>query len=457
MTNILLVGHASIQKLVNFGGTEYLYTELSSLTGNYNVITMTPRRFGNQITWEVGGKLIEVNAFQGKSTEDGTIFGDDAFTNWFIEVLIKCQIDLVHVFHNLNNPLTIIPISSSMGLGTMITLHDYSHYCDSFNLLDYEEKYCGSNETPSASRCINCADQRRSNMSRILSLRVAYSKIFDCVDFVAVGSTYHKNSLISLYGIEENRVSIIPPKVPKPVAMKTNKISNTVAVLGNLSTPKGARLIQELISNKELDFITFEHAGRIDAEHTGWVKGFEKNGRLRTLGQYEFGKFPELESKVAFFGSIWPETFCIAATEALELGLRIVVPRTGAFIERFSTEQNATMYEIGNTDSAIAAIKEAVSLSFVQHDTSENSSYKEGYSLLYDQNTKKNSNLKSADTTAVSLNFPSEFFLGNVWSEPLRLSISFKPLLRKFLRTVRQQGLLASLRRVKAFLKFRYL
>jgi len=457
MKNILLVGHSSIEKLVNFGGTEYLYTELSTLDSELNVIRMTPRSFGNQIIWEVAGKAGKISSFHGKSSLDGIMFGDDDFSNWFLQLLIVNKIDLVHVFHNLNNPLTIIPISSTMGLGTIITLHDYSHYCDSFNLLDHKREYCESLEMPSASKCINCALARNSNMNRISALRVAYSKVFESADLIVVGSNYHKEAIVKLYGLESNQVKVISPKVPTPVSAEIIKKDESVVVLGNLSTPKGANFLKELISAPELLALQFEHAGRIDPEHLGWAKDYETRHRLKILGEYEFGKLPSLQSRVAFFGSIWPETFCIAATEALALGLRIVVPRAGAFIERFEKEINATMYEVGNLPSSIAALKNALSNEFVPSPRVGLTTYKEDYAKVYLENPKTSSNLEINSEKLMVLNYPAEYFLGFVWAEKIGLSMSLKALFRKFFYTAKKQGLISACRRAASFMKFRFL
>jgi len=403
---ILFISHNSPSRSKHFGGTEHLYKEIidAASSANIDFFEMTPEIGSKQITWQIRnikGRVWELK--QPRLSTEPYFFGNHQYSNWMSEFLVNNRIDLVHIFHQMWTPLSTIPIAQNLGITTVTTIHDFSHICDSFNLLDENSTYCKILEQKNSNKCSSCACKRGSSTERLTLLRAAYFKIFEKVDVVTVGTHFSKTHLINFYNLEPSKILIIPPKVTTNISVKT-KVPKTILILGNFTIPKGAKLSLELMKNVQLKDFAFIQAGRIDHDFISELKSLD-NSRDKTsiLGQYSLGEIPNITASIAFFGSIWPETYCIAASEALEMGLKIVVPEIGAFIDRFKGMENIFFYEPENLESAIASILIADNFSYVEVHLPEDPLYSSEILKLYIQ-------LGSRKLT--SGNFHSEF---NSW------------------------------------------
>ena len=306
--------------------------------------------------------IIEVNKkvvlrFSIESNHSKKIF---EFTKVITSFLLTHKIDCLHVFHHLSAPLVLIPVSSSLGIKTIYTIHDFTHICDSFNLINSNKEYCNifSSETHD---CVGCAISRGVDPETLIRRRIIYKRILDNSDLITVGTEFSGKATSDFYRINLNKFKIIPPTT-NTSRLPTNKTEpRSILFLGNFTVPKGANLIDRLVRDTRLESYSFTQAGRVDKEFHTTIAYLSDNFNFKSIGKYNLGEVPEFSASIAFFGSIWPETFCIAATEAIEMGLKIVIPDIGAFRDRFSGKENCFFYEPNNLDSAIASILNAES------------------------------------------------------------------------------------------------
>jgi glycosyltransferase involved in cell wall biosynthesis len=355
MRNILFVTHTNPNKAKVYGGTELLVQKIMQ---NYeptvmNIFIMYPNRNKNESGWVIESKgeciaqfpiLRKTQRFSGRNFED-----------WISGFLTKYNVDVLHVFHQLGTPTNLIPLAKLLGINTIYTIHDFVHVCDSFNLINSNREFCNVFESQE-NHCVGCATSRGVNPKDLLSRRIAYKRVLEDTDFILAGSQNSRDATSQYYSIDISKFKIIPPLMPiEHIRIDEPKVKS-VLFLGNFTLPKGAEIIIKIVSNPRLRGFSFIQAGRVDDEFVHMVQEMERNYDFVSLGRYELEDLPKVNCSVAFFGSIWPETFCITATEASYMGLKIVIPDLGAFVDRFESSDNSYFYSSGDIDSAIDAI-----------------------------------------------------------------------------------------------------
>jgi glycosyltransferase involved in cell wall biosynthesis len=355
MKNTLLVAHSNPRTAIFFGGTELLLQQiLDQAEKNRNPLYfMYPDHSATGETWviELDREVVARFSIEKKDNPRKV----KAFSELLSVFLLKWNIDCLHVFHQLSTPLVLIPLANLLGLRTIYTIHDFIHICDSFNLINSKKEFCNifSSETHN---CGECAIARGVEPDSLVKRRIAYKRILDNSDLITVGTHFSGKATSDFYGLDVDKFRVIPPTIDSSAKRNLEAQPKSVLFLGNFTLPKGGDLIYRLVSDVRLGEFDFTQAGRVDLEYQAALKVLSKNFKFRSLGKYDLGETPKVNSSIAFFGSIWPETFCIAATEAIQLGLKIVVPRTGAFIDRFTNKENCFFYQPNDLDSAISAI-----------------------------------------------------------------------------------------------------
>lgn len=442
--NILFISHSSFKKNTSFGGTEHLFKEICDRSDDFGVklYFMTPKIAKKTIKWEIrnGNEVVETFT-QKRTTSEPFYLGSSEYSTWFSSILVKLNLGTLHIFHHLWIPLSSIPIAKNLGLTTILTIHDFSHICDSFNLLDEKDQYCGVLESKDSLKCTECVTKRGSSISILTLMRASYSRIMYLVDFISVGTLFSKDHLISFYDVEPEKIQVIPPSVKS--LEHTRRIKRgSILFLGNFTKAKGADLCLQILRSKRMKNFDFIQAGRIDSEFKKPLKELSKIRSLKLYGQYNLGEIPEINAEIAFFGSIWPETFCIAATEALQLGLKLVVPNIGAFVDRFTDNPNVFFYNYGDADAAVLALLNAASLEYRPVVAIPPASYTDQIMALY---------LEHMEFEQISINSESS------WNIPNLNLLGFKDndkgyernsapsLVRIFLARIRQSGFRSAL------------
>lgn len=369
MKNTLLVAHSNPRTAKTFGGTELLLQQIldHAEVNRISLFFMYPELSTTNETWiiEMDKKVV-----LRVSTENSHSNKVLEFSKVITSFLLNQKIDCLHVFHQLHTPLVLIPVSNLLGIRTIYTIHDYIHICDSFNLINSNKDYCNVLSSQSHD-CVGCAVSRGVDPESLIKRRIAYKRILDNSDLITVGTEFSAKATTDFYGIDENKFRIIPPTINSSKLRRINTQPRSVLFLGNFTVPKGANLINRLVSDNRLESYSFTQAGRVDQEFQNEIAYLSGNFNFRSLGKYNLGEVPEFSASIAFFGSIWPETFCVAATEAIEMGLKIVIPNIGAFRDRFIGEDNCFFYEPNNLDSAVTSILIAESTPIQIKDKSE--------------------------------------------------------------------------------------
>jgi len=226
-----------------------------------------------------------------------------------------------------------------------VSLHDFFPVCLSYNLLDYEGRYCG---VPAISACDKCLVQNphaepipqsigpgewREMWLRLLAVadRIqAYSK--NSADIVS--RAFASSSLAievrphSTMANPADKVGLLP--------LATDETINIV-VVGSIGYSKGAEVVRRaarLIAKHGL-------AARIIIVGTIDIKPLRSH--LTVTGAYEHGDLPAIlrqhNAHIAWVPSIWPETFSFVASELIDMKIPVACFDLGAPAERIRNYQ----------------------------------------------------------------------------------------------------------------------
>lgn len=225
---------------------------------------------------------------------------------------------IVHVNHFLGFTPAIVPLARRAGARVIITLHDYYAICDSWNLLNNKNEFCGI-DTFFDDRCQACCSSRRPNFKFVdpIRRRIVMAEALSHAQAVIVPSRAAAKQLHSVMP-HLPTACVIEPQVHQSTGLLKEGDEKELIVLvpGNLAINKGYLHLRSIInqSNELALSIQFRILGRVE----GWIEeelAFYPNVQL--LGLYDKNNFLTKASGVdlALFLSPWPETYCITFDE----------------------------------------------------------------------------------------------------------------------------------------------
>jgi glycosyltransferase involved in cell wall biosynthesis len=290
-------------------------------------------------------------------------YGHEEYSNFVTKFIIKQEIDIVHFFHIIGNPLSLPLVAQQAGPKVVITFMDYYYVCPHPNLLlDGHHTFCGYPNV-SLETCDLCLKrvfqyeydtqrQRRQLISEILSY--ADGLHFLCED--------QKSRILSAYPHIQNHPSITIgigldrlPVLDNTECFSLEEKPLEIACIGNFISNKGADLLLEIIEYyKPFDKVKFHIFGSAGKEYQKQLLQLQESG-VRLYNGYSPETLPQLLKgyEVALFASTWPETFVLALSEAWASGLVPVAPNLGALGERITHTKNGFLYDPNDPGSLI--------------------------------------------------------------------------------------------------------
>jgi glycosyltransferase involved in cell wall biosynthesis/spore maturation protein CgeB len=274
----------------------------------------------------------------------------------FSSILMKYNIQLIHVHHFLHHSIGFIHIAKALGIGIIYSWHDYFGMCKNFNLIPiFNEKkssYCEI-EKNSIKQCDLCLGASAKIPTDSQSIRrEAFYYALSKVDILHYPSDDIKNRVHSFYGaFNESRQKVLG--IPgyftaSDKAFSTNKKLRAV-IFGNFTHAKGADLLLEIIKRLNGKFIDIYLYGRIDHLLKESVyTALRDSNNFFYEGAYTSAEDTTLMlsgKDVAIFASNWPETYSIALSEVVNAGLVPIAPNLGAYGDRISTGINGYLYK----------------------------------------------------------------------------------------------------------------
>ena len=263
----------------------------------------------------------------------------------------------LHHFLGLNPQV----IEAIVGLGAPfdVYIHDYSWICPRITLLDATNRYCG--EPADVATCEGCIDTHGSSLSETITvadLRQRSSRWLVSARRVVMPADDVATRLKRYFPQLRPRVRPWERGITRRVAEPPTGAVTRVAVIGAIGAHKGFEVLRGCASdaaarNLPLEFIVLGYT-EDDETLLATDKAF-------VTGRYDEAEIAELLRRerphLAFFPSVWPETWCYALSHALRQGLPVVAFDLGAIAARLR-DWGAGPESLIPIDTELAAIND---------------------------------------------------------------------------------------------------
>ncbi len=345
--NVLFVAHNTIAS-EHFGGVEVAMNLLArDLREEFNFFYYVPVNRDHASVGAIlyGPGLLELRRFNFPPIRDNVLLSCPAREAAFAQVLSDCAIDLAHFHHLIGHVPSLPLIARAYGLPTALTLHDYHHACTSFNLLDYERRFCHIEDRPMAT-CDVCLSAQfhypRGSQER---RRAFFARVFDAIDALFFGSEDCRNRFQRIYAHTDLASKSTVVKMPVPSHGKALSAGAgeqgrwtppyRVICFGNFTHAKGADVLLRVFNQLRESPFEFHLYGRLDNPYPEILEAL-RLPNVFVHRQFAPGSLDLAlqQAALSLHVSVWPETFCITLSEAMGSGVVPIVSDLGALGER---------------------------------------------------------------------------------------------------------------------------
>lgn len=270
-------------------------------------------------------------------------------------LLAQLPLDHIELQHFLGIDERLVDRMLGLGVPHDVYIHDYVWICPRITLIDESRRYCGE---PALAACEACVQRNGSNLEEDISVaqlrtrsarwlsgaRSVYAPSADA----AVRISHHFPTLrIQVRGAEALPLisSTFTPTPAPPVR---------VALIGAIGVHKGYRQLLACARDAAerslpLEFVVI---GFTEDDRT-----LMDTGKVFVTGRYTDGEVPHLIKReaphLAWFSSVWPETWCYTLTHALAAGLPVAAFDIGAVAERLRALNHGVMLPLNMEAAAL--------------------------------------------------------------------------------------------------------
>lgn len=226
-----------------------------------------------------------------------------------------------------------------------IVFHDFLPLCPSYNLINTDGTFCGLPEDASCQRCYAAlATTSGQRPATIGDWRNSWRLFMYRATDIVVFSEDSRKQVERVWPDLADQIEVRPhrPKHLPNLIVGHPRSRFTVGVLGGIGYSKGAKVLRDLAAcmTDDMDIVVI---GKLDPSYT--------HPRITVHGAYDRVEIAALAGNYRvdcwFIPSIWPETFCYAAYEALATGLPVFVYDLGAQAAAASAAKNGYLLPIG--------------------------------------------------------------------------------------------------------------
>ncbi|CAM2340828.1 glycosyltransferase [Burkholderia vietnamiensis] len=347
----------------NFGGVEvYLDLLRPELRNDFNVLFYVPDNGTGRSARLLSETYETLETFQFARRYETDMLRCEERENTFRNILSKYKVDLVHFHHTIGHPPSLIFAPPLLGISSAFTAHDFYGVCHEFNLLSFKDTYCGAPDIP-LSQCDVCLWQKHHIAPGSQAIRRSFwNDVLSRVDMLVFNTKQSKRIYERIYPSVRSHanVQVIPVPIPDRTAATTCHTKPTplkVAWLGNVTHQKGGDILARalpLLAHAPVEFHLF---GRIDPQYADFSNR-ARYPNVVTHGSYRYDDMPAAlkDCDVSLHLSIWPETYCLTLSEALQMGLVPIVTDIGALGERIQHGVNGLKIAPGSEGDLIDAV-----------------------------------------------------------------------------------------------------
>jgi glycosyltransferase involved in cell wall biosynthesis len=330
-------------------------------------------------------------------------YADETVEQLFEHYLAELFPDLVHFHHLIALSANLPQVATRRGIPHVTTLHDYWPICHRVNLIHRDQRICAGPLAGGICRpCVFGSPRKnliwwmlalakkvtpaaaRQSLRRRVARGDARTPVVDIsrtgVDFDLRHTIFRQNILTSrrLFvpshyvrdqfvhnAYPSERIEVLPlgisPLARLPAAqVPPQKLR--LAFVGSLIPIKGADVLLRALAQVPGDYLSLDIYGREDIEPAGYVT------RLKKLAQRDRrvtlrGAFPPAQRGQVYAAidalvipSVAPETFSLAAREALSSGKPVIASAIGALPEVVREGVNGYLFEPGNVNQLAALL-----------------------------------------------------------------------------------------------------
>ncbi|WP_462114062.1 glycosyltransferase [Lysobacter xanthus] len=242
-------------------------------------------------------------------------------------------------------------------------LHDFHSVCPAFTLIDADGRYCG---VPELDVCRACLPRNAANLlgfpapADLGGWRGSWGELLRSADRVVAFSQASADILARAYPevAERQRIELRPHRPDhshlRPVSVRPSEVV-TVGVIGNISRPKGADIVNAmaaLVEAKNLP-VRLVVIGTLQS-------GTSRNGRMLIHGSFAPDELPGLLERyqvdVCLMPSVCPETYSYVTDEIMAMEMPLVVFGIGAPAERVGRYTRGAVTADITAEAALADI-----------------------------------------------------------------------------------------------------
>jgi glycosyltransferase involved in cell wall biosynthesis len=290
----------------------------------------------------------------------------------FREILERERPDLVHVHHWIRLSRGLVATAARARVPAVVTLHDLWTTClVTFRVRTDTKRFCDAPLEPTP--CLACAGrlppftpwvdaararvllaEHKADLARELVLARA----------VLAPSVSHARTVERMLGLDAQalRVRVVPPGRDGRLARRAALAPPAelgrvvVACLGHLARLKGADIVIDALRRvpEPRRFALHLAGGEVEPQFAAELRERARGLEVEFHGAYAregLATHAATAAHVLVSGTRAAESWGLVVDEATQLGLPVVVPRSGAFVERLAGERFGLFYEPCDADS----------------------------------------------------------------------------------------------------------
>lgn len=268
------------------------------------------------------------------------------------DLLPRLRLQSVEIQHFLDLDPRIVALVTRLQIPYDVVLHDYAWICPRITLIDGTGKYCGEPALRACNACVRASGSKLGEDISVSALRERSAAWLHAARRVTVpsadtaarfqryfpGLTLHvqAHSAAPAAAAGPDAVAAAHPAQPTPrTSRRANPALLRVALIGAIGTHKGYEILLACARDARDRKLPIEF---IVIGYTQDDAPLIATGKVFVTGRFSDSEAAHLlrreQPDIAWFPSVWPETWCYALDHALHANLPVVAFDLGAIAER---------------------------------------------------------------------------------------------------------------------------